>query len=104
MVAEILSPWSLTVYLHYIQDLAILIQSKKRFRMRYGHENKGLDDHDHEANHLKKGRHDHDRKRHHDDDYDRKGHHNYAMDDDFESRDGSPSVQHMSGGPIGTGV
>ena len=71
---------------------------------RYGHENRGMDDH--EANHLKKGRHDrdHDRKRHHDDDYDGKGHHNYAMDEDFESRDGSPSVQHMSGGPIGTGV
>ena len=69
---------------------------------KYGHENRGMDDRDYE-NHHKKGR-------HRDDDYDHRDHrdrdrgrHNYAMDDDFESRDGG-SGSHPNDAPIGTGV
>ena len=68
----------------------------------YGHENKGMDDRYADSNYHKKDRH-HDRDRHHHDYENRKGHQNYGMDEDFESRDGSPSA-HPGDGPMGTGV
>ena len=50
---------------------------------KYGHENRGMEERD-QNNYHKKGR-------NRDDDYENhrdRGRHNYAMDDDFESRDG----------------